>query len=440
MANLKKRNGRWTFTYTGADGQTKRRVGFTDKAETARLARRLEDDARKRRLGLVDESAERMAGHARRPIADHVEAYKAHLESKGGTAGHIRATVQNIERVAEACEWATLSDMDGARLSAHLRDYAAQGKSARTVNWRRGSVKSFARWLVAHDRLSRDPLAGVARAAEHTPTRERRALGDDEISRLIEATERGPARFKMDGERRAMLYRAAIGTGLRAGELASLTPRSFDLDADPPTVTVEAAYSKRRRRDVQPFRSDLADSLRPWLARQKPDEPLWRLLGRHASAMLKPDLGAAGVPVTDDAGRVADFHALRHTYITRLAKAGVSPKVAQTLARHSTITLTMDRYAHVGLADHKRALDALPALASNADPRTYSAQSDRPHGQSLSENSRETAAHAETDDAQNHRENKAKRSQEHGMSGSAAIAPLGFEPRTTPIMSRALYR
>ena len=50
------------------------------------------------------------------------------------------------------------------------------------------------------------------------------------------------------GRDRAVLYRLAVGTGFRAGELASLTPESFDLDADPPTVTILAAYSKRRHR------------------------------------------------------------------------------------------------------------------------------------------------------------------------------------------------
>jgi len=74
---------------------------------------------------------------------------------------------------------------------------------------------------------------------------------------------------------------------------------------------------------------------------------------RHKDVYLEP---------MDDAGRVADFHCFRHSFITRLAKAGVSPKVAQSLARHSTITLTMDRYAHVGLADELAALDALPAV------------------------------------------------------------------------------
>lgn len=50
-----------------------------------------------------------------------------------------------------------------------------------------------------------------------------------------------------------MLYLVAGLTGLRASGLASLTPASLDLTADPPSVTVEAAYSKHRRRGVVPL-------------------------------------------------------------------------------------------------------------------------------------------------------------------------------------------
>ena len=53
----------------------------------------------------------------------------------------------------------------------------------------------------------------------------------------------------------------------------------------------------------------------------------------------------------DKDGCVADFHSLRHGFITYLVTANVPPKVAQTLARHSTITLTMDRYVHLGVGD-----------------------------------------------------------------------------------------
>ena len=41
----------------------------------------------------------------------------------------------------------------------------------------------------------------------------------------------------------------------------------------------------------------------------------------------------------------------------------VRSKVAQTLARHSTISLTMDRYTHLGTADLVAELKRLPVMA-----------------------------------------------------------------------------
>lgn len=70
----------------------------------------------------------------------------------------------------------------------------------------------------------------------------------------------------------------------------------------------------------------------------------------------------AEIPYVDSAGPVADFHGLRHTFITNVVKGGASPKVAQALARHSKITLTMDTYTHIGLHDQRAALEGLPAL------------------------------------------------------------------------------
>jgi hypothetical protein len=44
----------------------------------------------------------------------------------------------------------------------------------------------------------------------------------------------------------------------------------------------------------------------------------------------------------------------------------VHPKTAQALARHSTITLAMDRYSHVRNAELAPALNALPDLDKSA--------------------------------------------------------------------------
>jgi integrase len=182
-----------------------------------------------------------------------------------------------------------------------------------------------------------------------------------------------------------MLYRAAAFSGLRAQELASLTVHSFDLDGNPPTVCVESCYSKHRRTDVLPLEEDLALRLHSHLADCN-GHSLWPgQWFRKAARMLRKGLADARkewvefVPAgkerearetsdylrdKDREGHVADFHSLRHGFITYLVTANVPPKVAQTLARHSTITLTMDRYAHLGVGDLVDALKRLPTIAA----------------------------------------------------------------------------
>ena len=63
----------------------------------------------------------------------------------------------------------------------------------------------------------------------------------------------------------------------------------------------------------------------------------------------------------------ADFHALRHSYISLLAAGGVHPKIAQSLARHSDIKLTMNRYTHTVISDEAEALEVLPDFPSAFD-------------------------------------------------------------------------
>ena len=58
----------------------------------------------------------------------------------------------------------------------------------------------------------------------------------------------------------------------------------------------------------------------------------------------------------------AENDALRHTFITRLARSGVVPAVAKSLARHSGLVLTMDHYTHTLIGDERAALDRLPEI------------------------------------------------------------------------------
>ena len=61
-----------------------------------------------------------------------------------------------------------------------------------------------------------------------------------------------------------------------------------------------------------------------------------------------------------DGAEYADFHANRHTFISNLAKSGVSPKVAQTMARHCDINLTMN-VSYVQIDEQTAAISVLPS-------------------------------------------------------------------------------
>jgi integrase len=111
------------------------------------------------------------------------------------------------------------------------------------------------------------------------------------------------------------------------------------------------------------LRADVAAMMKTYLTGRPKGKPVWPGTWHdRAAEMLRNDLRAAGIDYEDDAGRVLDFHAMRGQFISLLAAQGVHPKVAQALARHSTVTLTMDYYTHLDVLDVTGALDKLPAL------------------------------------------------------------------------------
>ena len=56
------------------------------------------------------------------------------------------------------------------------------------------------------------------------------------------------------------------------------------------------------------------------------------------------------------------FHDLRHTFASLLLEAGESPKIIQELLGHSTITTTMDIYAHVTKKSKVNAIEKFSQL------------------------------------------------------------------------------
>ncbi len=197
---------------------------------------------------------------------------------------------------------------------------------------------------------------------------ERRALLLEDIERLLAAALDGGVVQGMTGYERSLLYRLAIETGLRSSEIYHLTRGAFDFTKETATVTIEAKYAKNRKKATLPLRPDLAQDMKDDLVLHLPAARVFTNMQKgRGAAMLRVDLEAVGIPYFDEYDRVADFHALRHSFASLLNQAGVPLVTAQQLMWHSDPRLTANIYTHVMVEGKAEALEKLPAIHAMPD-------------------------------------------------------------------------
>ena len=415
---LTRESSKWYAEFVDHREIRRRLPGFTDSGATAELGRKVERlvearslhrpldaelvrwlesmpttmRARLAKWGILDSRAE----HHGRPLSVHLADFHAAQLDKGNTQAHADLVKARAERVCDGCLFRFYSDVNASKVQRYLAGKRSGSKdeagiSHQTSNFYLQAIKQFCRWMVKDGRASESPVEHLTGLNVKLDRRhDRRSLTVEELTWLLRTTAAGPIRHKMDGKARAMLYRVGMETGFRRNELRSLTPSNIETASTPPAIIVEPQNVKNRQPVVQVIRPELAEELQTWIedAQIAPESPLWPELTQHTSKMLKADLEAARdawlddsqsdaerekreqsnfLCYEDDAGRYADFHALRHSFVSLITQGGVHPKLAQRLARHSTVELTLSRYSHTLMTDEAQALEVLPALPSMFD-------------------------------------------------------------------------
>ena len=379
----KVKSKKWWGRYRDENGIERRVPLAADKmAAQAMLNERLKRTER-RSAGINDPFEE----HRRQTLAKHLEAYEIYLFGLGNTAKHARQTCGRVKAILGGCGFARFTDISASAVVEWLKKQRTERLGIKSSNYYLACLKAFLGWMVKDARADRNPLAHLAGLNAKTDVRrKRRCISPEEFYRLVDAARSAGTMRKLSGPDRAMLYVVAANSGLRSSELESLTPESFNLEGDSPAVTVEAAYSKRRRRDQQPLSKEIAAQIGSWLKGKPRRQKLWPGgWKQHGAKLVRADLIAARqkwldeaatemerqlredstfLAFEDEAGHVFDFHGIRHQYVSNLVAAGLNPKAAQALARHSTVTLTMDVYAHLQDGSMTRLLDSVPLFAS----------------------------------------------------------------------------
>ncbi|MBX9579698.1 MAG: site-specific integrase [Gemmataceae bacterium] len=196
---------------------------------------------------------------------------------------------------------------------------------------------------VAEGRIDTAPTRSAAKPA--VPDEPVGVFTDDEAKAILTAC---------DGHRLGPLFKLAVGTGARQGELLALEAADFDLAAGTMSITKMFDQGKDGFRLHPPKSKNgvrtiglpafARDAVRDHLAGRGPGPAFTSAAGTYLgrSNLVRNDwaglLKAAGVPYRN-------FHVLRHTHASRLLADGVDPaEVARRIG--DRIETVMRTYAH----------------------------------------------------------------------------------------------
>lgn len=212
----------------------------------------------------------------------------------------------------------------------------------------------------------------AAQAPSPAP-KEIRPLNKEQVGALLEAA---------SGDPLETLYRLAISTGMRQGELLALKWEDVELDRGlvriRHTLTREKGHfylgepktkgSRRTVRLTQDVISSLNDHYRQQLEQKMKNRTSWEehdfVFTTQTGNLLNPTnlRNRSFRPLLEKAGLPPiRFHDLRHTTATLLLKQEVPPKHVSALLGHTTVAMTLNIYSHILPDMGDRVVEAMEA-------------------------------------------------------------------------------
>ena len=238
------------------------------------------------------------------------------------------------------------SQMDKALVVLFVREGGVAGAqaAAATRNSRLAAIRAFFRFLLAEERVTRDPTAAVHSATllERAPT----FLTAEEFAKLRGAVEEHAAEFYL---RRDLATLVTLwNTGLRLAELLSLDLSVVDFEAE----VFRAVRRKGGKTLPVYFNVDVTIALRRWLWQRKE----YPNAGTNTALFLSDRGGRLSSRAVEDlVGKYAKLagiekhvtpHVLRHSTATALIRAGNGIEVVADVLAHSSLDTTR-HYVHL---------------------------------------------------------------------------------------------
>ncbi|RMB59000.1 site-specific tyrosine recombinase XerD [Tessaracoccus antarcticus] len=225
------------------------------------------------------------------------------------------------------------------------------------------AVRMLHAFAVEEQLITSNPAKDVAPPTP--PQRLPKALGVDEVRRLLEA----PDRDDVVGLRDAALLELLYGTGARVSEVCALDvdDATAAVGRDEPELRLFGKGGKERVVPLGSFACDAIDAYlvraRPALTKGRADPAL--LLNQYGRRLSRQSAWAVISRAATAAGLTGDIspHSLRHSFATHLLDGGADVRVVQELLGHASVAttqiytlVTIEKLREVYLASHPRAL------------------------------------------------------------------------------------
>jgi len=265
----------------------------------------------------------------------------------------------------------TVADVTEDVAQSFLSYYWSRGISPKTYN----SVLDILRCVFRLMNKDSNPFAGFKKKACHTE--ERVAFTVEQLQKIWD-TLNSPDYHMLHKEEMIVLYKLALYTGARCGDLCLLRWSSVDMQNWVIRfMPHKTAHSSHKIVEI-PFDNYLYEVLSP--LDQSTEYVLPNIAHRyqHNSGGISRDtkklLLAAGLK-PNDAGTTRrvlavsrmGFHAFRHTAASLMICNGVNPLVVRDLLGHTSVDMTA-HYTHINIETKREALQNLNILPCLAQP------------------------------------------------------------------------
>ena len=280
------------------------------------------------------------------------------LQYKVATKGQSPRTVSTYEvalrtfedflhTMDEKLSW---KDVDTDIVRRWMAQYMKEGHSPRTVAKILSALRSFYRYLLSENLVTKDPVHNLRapKADKSLPM----FLKPAEVNQLLDDVV-----FPDDyiGRRDRLMLMTLCYTGIRASELLGLNVESVRFDRNELKV-----LGKRDKERLIPFGEELRAQIQQYLTVRKefqknlPAENAFFLNARHRRIQYNELRSVVNIYVSQVATlKKRTPHVLRHTFATLMLNNGANLEAIQQLLGHESLATT-EIYTHAGFAELRK--------------------------------------------------------------------------------------